>query len=164
MHALHHSCSVHNYNLVILPTVATRHCHCSSTHVRSCCSAQQLHLHMLGHAVDIQVAAAQRSHFNGALKLQVHAPLNTAHAALSTAWRRGGVTAASFGGGQRMFDDRWVYPDPVCPDPDRNDEAGKKLAILKGTARAANMTDDMFKAKFMVYNSSSSLPARVIKY
>ena len=45
-----------------------------------------------------------------------------------------------------MFDDRWVYPDA-----DRNDEAGKKLAILKGAARAANMTDDMFKAKFMVH-------------
>lgn len=44
-----------------------------------------------------------------------------------------------------MFDDRWVYPDP-----DRNDEAGKKLAILKGAARAADMTDDMFKAKFLV--------------
>ena len=71
-------------------------------------------------------------------KLQVHPPL-------STAWRQGRVTAASFGGGHRMFDDRWVYPDP-----DRNDEAGKKLAILKGAARAADMTDDMFKAKFMV--------------
>lgn len=44
-----------------------------------------------------------------------------------------------------MFDDRWAYPDP-----DRNDEAGKKLAILKGAARAADMTDDVFKAKFMV--------------
>jgi hypothetical protein len=43
-----------------------------------------------------------------------------------------------------MFDDRWVYPDP-----DRNDEAGKKLAILKGAARAADLTDDVFKAKFM---------------
>jgi hypothetical protein len=72
------------------------------------------------------------------IKLQVHPPL-------STAWRQGRVTAASFGGGHRMLDDRWVYPDP-----DRNDEAGKKLAILKGAARAADMTDDMFKAKFMV--------------
>jgi hypothetical protein len=71
-------------------------------------------------------------------KSQVRSPL-------SAAWRRGRVTAASFGGGHRMFDDRWVYPDP-----DRNDEAGKKLAILKGAARAADMTDDVFRAKFMV--------------
>lgn len=44
-----------------------------------------------------------------------------------------------------MFDDRVVYPEP-----DRNDETGKRLAILKGAARAANMTDEMFKAKFTV--------------
>lgn len=60
------------------------------------------------------------------------------------------VAVASFGGGHRVFDDRVVYPDP-----DRNDETGKKLAILKGAARAANMSDEMFKAKFMVLLSIS---------
>lgn len=54
------------------------------------------------------------------------------------------MAAQSFGGGHRMSDDRWVYPEP-----DRNDQTGKILAVVRGAARAANMSDELFRAKFL---------------
>ncbi len=65
--------------------------------------------------------------------------------AIRTPPPRRGVVRRSFGGGHRLFDDRWVYEEP-----DRSDEAGKRLAVVSGAARAANMSQLLFKARLAV--------------
>ena len=57
---------------------------------------------------------------------------------------RRGVATASFGGGHRLSDDRWVQAE-------RRDETGQKLAVIFGAARAANLSPETFTAKLEVW-------------